>query len=84
MYVQETATEQLDRLVAEIENPKQGDLVVSKPCLMQTCAWYVGELCAEYDEDMGWMYMPYDRLTQYAESKEQAQMWLDAMQDFYE
>lgn len=84
MYVQESAEKQLNNMVAMVSNPKQGDLLVSAPCLMETCAWYVGTVCAEYDEDMGWMYMPYERLTQYAENKEQAQMWLDAMQDFYE
>lgn len=82
MYVEQIAEKQLDNMIAMIPNPKQGDLVVSKPCLMETCAWYVGQVCAEYDEDYGWMYMPYDRLTEYAQSKEQAQIWLDAMQDF--
>lgn len=84
MYVDKSAEEQLERLVAEVSNPKHGDLIVSDPCLMETCAWYVGQICAEYDDEYGWMYMPYDRLTQYAKNKEQAQMWLDAMQDFYE
>lgn len=84
MYVQESADEQLDRLTDAINNPQHGDLVITDPCLMKTCAWYVGTVCAEYDANYGWMYMPYARLTEYAKSQEEAQMWLDTMQDFYE
>lgn len=82
MEVCKTAEQKLEEAVQAISNPQQDQLIISEPCLMQTCAWYVGQLCAEYDKNMGWMFMPYDRLTDYAKDKEQAQMWLDAMQDF--
>lgn len=72
-----------DELLAQtklIENPEHGQLIISEPCLMHTCAWYVGELCAEYDSDMqSWMIMPYDRLTGYMATKEEAQRYLDYM-----
>jgi hypothetical protein len=83
MYVDNSATKQIEEAIKLNKNPKEGDLVVSDPCLMETCAWYVGQICAEYSEEFGWMHQPFARLTEYG-TKEEAESWLKGMKEYYE
>jgi hypothetical protein len=78
MNVPDNATQQLKDMIDQIKNPNEGELVISDPCVMETCAFYVGQICAEYSNDYGWLFQPYARLTDYFESKETAQSWLDS------
>ena len=48
-----------------------GDLPISEPIVMASAAgWYVGELCK--DPDCGGMIVPYDRLSGYFATPEEA------------
>jgi len=55
-----------DSMVESALSPVEGDLLVSDPMIMETCAPYIGAMCAEYI-DGEWLYQPYDRYTDYME-----------------
>ena len=65
----------LERMVETHPNPKDGDIIVSPYVICKTCAYYVGQWCAEY-MDFGsggqWVYQPYDRATDYMETMTEA------------
>ena len=79
MYVCDEANFILEQEVKAVQNPTEGQMIVSDPCIMHTCGWYVGMVCAEYIDSIGWLYQPYDRLTDYYTTREQAEA---ALADF--
>ena len=58
---------------------KEGDLIVTPYVICKTCAYYIGQWCAEY-MDFGnggqWVFQPYDRATDYMATLEEAQSML--------
>jgi hypothetical protein len=78
MYVAEEATNNLDEQIAGLKDPYDRQLVVSPVCVMSSAAgFYIGQVCAEYDKEANfWMYMPYDRASDYFEDKESAEAYL--------
>lgn len=80
MYVEPRLDDYLDVMTAKFNKPIAGDIVISPEGIMQTPAgWYVGQVCAEYDDNYGWMYMPFDRLSGYFATKIEAQNHLEQM-----
>lgn len=69
----------LAEMAVKYPNPKEGDLIVGPYVICKTCAYYVGQWCAEY-MDFGnggqWIYQPYDRTTDYMATVEEAQSML--------
>jgi len=63
--------ERLIRHANSITNPTVGQLVISKPIICKTCAYYVGYWCMEW---MGseWLAQPYDRESAYYNTIEEA------------
>ena len=68
--------ESLEARIANHANPKQEDLLVSEMGVMETCAPYVGQMCAEYLNGE-WLWQPYGRLSEYMGSIEEAQAQLE-------
>ena len=68
--------ESLEARIANHANPKQEDLLVSEMGVMETCAPYVGQMCAEYLNGE-WLWQPYGRLSDYMGSIEEAQAQLE-------
>lgn len=57
----------------------EGDLVLSPYVICKTCAYYIGQWCAEYldyGNGLQWVYQPYDRATDYMSTLEEAQSML--------
>ena len=68
--------ESLEARIANHANPKQEDLLVSEMGVMETCAPYVGQMCAEYLNGE-WLWQPYGRLSDYMDNIEEAQAQLE-------
>jgi hypothetical protein len=68
--------ESLEARISNHANPKQEDLLVSEMGVMETCAPYVGQMCAEYLNGE-WLWQPYGRLSDYMGSIEEAQAQLE-------
>ena len=62
----------LEHLIRFHEDPKEGDLLVSAPGIMETCAPYIGRMCAEF-LDGEWCWMPYSRDTDYFANLDEAE-----------
>ena len=56
--------------------PKEEDLLISAMGVMEICAPYVGQMCAEYLNGE-WLWQPYGRLSDYMGSVEEAQTQLE-------
>lgn len=70
-----------DELVKMCEGkrfPVEGMLVITPPVICNTCAYYVGMWCGEYDNGQ-WVYQPYDRLTEYCRDMDEATRELTAI-----
>jgi len=73
------AISDLIREAERFTDPVEGQLVVSEDCVMRSAAgFYVGQFCVEYMPDGEWFPQPWDRSTQYTDSQEIAETWLDA------
>jgi len=80
MYVEPRLDDYLDSIIATFSKPVKGDMVISPEGIMRTPAgWYVGQVCAEYDDEYGWMYTPFDRLSGYFATKQEAEKHLEQM-----
>lgn len=69
-----------------IEYPHDGRMIISEPIVMQTCGYYVGQVCIEYldfgDGEKGdWLLQPYDRLSDYFVTLEEAEAELQNFVD---
>lgn len=69
-------TESLKAKIANHADPKEEDLLISEMGVMETCAPYVGQMCAEYLNGE-WLWQPYGRLSDYTGSVEEAQAQLE-------
>ena len=66
----------LEAKIANHADPKEEDLLISEMGVMETCAPYVGQMCAEYLNGE-WLWQPYGRLSDYMGSIEEAQAQLE-------
>ena len=66
----------LEAKITNHADPKEGDLLISAMGVMETCAPYVGQMCAEF-LDGEWVWQPYSRLSNYMGSVEEAQAQLE-------
>ena len=64
------------------KNPKEGDLVISHYGIMETCAPYIGRMCAEF-LDGEWLWQPYSRDTEYLADLKEAEIVLDYWDEDY-
>lgn len=60
-------------------DPQEGDLVISPHGILETCAPYIGRMCAEF-LDGEWCVMPYSRDTEYFSSLDEVQAEFDLWQ----
>ena len=71
MIVHSKAIERaLESLIKDYPNPQEGDILISPPGIIETCAPYIGRLCAEF-LDGHWCWQPYSRDTEYFSSLEE-------------
>lgn len=66
----------LETMMQNHPNPKEGDMLVSDNGVMETCAPYVGQICAEFCTG-DWLIQPYSRNSEYLSSIKEAFDYLD-------
>ena len=56
---------------SEIEDPSEGQIIITGLVVCKTCAYYVGRWCAEWTGAM-WLPQPYSRETDYFATVQEA------------
>lgn len=67
-----TIIESLEAKIANHADPKEEDLLISNFGIMETCAPYIGRMCAEYLNGE-WLWQPYSRDSQYCDDMTEAE-----------